>query len=148
MKNTHIIQRQIFKIEIDSQQIFKEACQIIESLFKHELGNHIEKILDQYNINEQDIVIDRLDIDLGKLDPTNLQQSIKSSFISAFQRTLEEKIKRFPEQVKIVDRETRNKTVFDFFIKNGNSPWWVSTKSGNLKKDFTKIFRRQSRGKN
>lgn len=81
MKNTHIIQRQVFKIEVDSQKKFKEACQIIESLFKNELGAHIEKILDQYNISDQDLIIDRLDIDLGKLDSSNLQQSIKSSFI-------------------------------------------------------------------
>jgi hypothetical protein len=140
MKNTHIIQRQVFKIEIDSQNKFKELCQVIEDLFKYELGEHIEKILDQYNINNQDILIERLDIDLGRIDPSNLQQSIKSAFISAFQYTLEEKIKRSPAQVRIIDRETRNKTVFDFFIKNGNTPWWISTKTGNLKKEFTKFF--------
>ena len=140
MKNTHIIQKQVFKVEIDSQNKFKELCQVIEDLFKHELGVHIEKILDQYNISDQDIIIERLDIDLGRIDSSNLQQSIQSAFISAFQHSLEEKIKQSPAQVRIIDRETRNKTVFDFFIKNGNTPWWISTKSGNLKKEFTKFF--------
>ena len=140
MKNTHIIQKQIFKIKIGDQKKFKEVCQIIEGLFKNELGAHIEEVLDQYNIKDQDIVIDRLDIDLGKLDTRNLKNSIKSAFISSFQRMLEDKIKNFPEQIRIVDRQTRNKTVFDFFIKNGNTPWWVSTRSGNLKKEFTRFF--------
>ena len=140
MKNTHIIQRQVFKIEIDGQDNFKEVCQIIERLFKNELGSHIENVLDAYNLNDEDFIIDRLDIDLGNLDISNLQESIKSSFIRSFERKLEEKLKYFPGQVKIVDRETRNKTVFDFFIKNGNSPWWVSTKKGNLKKEFTRFF--------
>ena len=140
MENTHIIQKQIFKIDIGNQHKYIEVCQIIESLFKFELGDHIQNILDQYNINDQDIIIDKLDIDLGNLDTGNLKNSIYTSFISSFQRALEEKIKRFPEQIRVVNRDTRNASIFHFFIKNGNTPWWVSIKSGDFKKDFTKYF--------
>jgi peptidyl-tRNA hydrolase len=122
MKNTHIIQKQIFKIKIGDQKKFKEVCQIIEGLFKNELGAYIEEVLDQYNIKDQDIVIDRLDIDLGKLDTRNLKNSIKSTFISSFQRILEEKIKLLESELKIkqhiIDRHIdKKKTDIDAHLE-------------------------------
>ncbi|NBT16710.1 MAG: hypothetical protein EBS95_10280, partial [Chitinophagia bacterium] len=64
MSVTHIIKRQIFRIDIESESEFKTVSDLLLQLMKNELRSFIDQVLSTSVKQNEYIQIDQLEIDL------------------------------------------------------------------------------------
>ena len=80
MRQPHIIQKQVFKIDIESESEFKTVSEQLMHLMKNELRSFIDETLSAEVGQNEFIQIDQMELDLGTLNLHNLREEIIREF--------------------------------------------------------------------
>jgi len=120
-RNTHIIQKQSFEIGFENPETTFGLQDQVAQVFYENLKPRMEKMFDEMFDNDQHVIIDRLEIDLGTLQQENWEQEFTD-------RALEKlKISLATTQKDIIDarhyRSQRAFEIFFFYLENGFMPW-------------------------
>ncbi len=136
MTQEHIIKKQVLDITLDSEIGSFTFQSKVSELFNAEIVPLIDSYCNEIDSGQGVRRIDRLEIDLGRLDKHNFAGDFKSKFIKFFPEKLMEAVDAMgghssgissdgfnlgPSVIEI----TRDIELLEFFIKEGRLPWWV-----------------------
>ena len=131
MKNDregHNIEILTFDIQIPTEKDYQQLADIISSITEVELPLFLQELLDSYQIKDQTIQIEKIELDLGDI---SLMQS-RSQLISQFKNSLQHWFKetfssetyKKSSEVKTFSLQERDFTLLKYFISYGKIPWW------------------------
>ena len=138
----HVILRQTVELTIASQegawQLQQEASQIMrraEAL--------IERCCDELSASDRLHRIDRLELDLGRLDPDRLEEELLAKFGESLRRGLAEQIGR-QESGDPTPMIASQLELFDQYLRQGNLPWWADLAATELPQQSLDILLRDA----
>ncbi len=138
----HVILRQTLELTIASQegawQLQQEASQIMrraEAL--------IERCCDELSASDRLHRIDRLELDLGRLDPDRLEEELLAKFGESLRRGLAEQIGR-QESGDPTPMIASQLELFDQYLRQGNLPWWADLAATELPQQSLDILLRDA----
>ena len=138
----HSIHKQVFDIHVSSKQDAIEWQDKISDAVRGLAFARLEKVFDELSNPEEIIRIDKLELDLGKINASNFVQMLDEQAALKFKESI---VKQFVDQL-VFDTEydveegiqvsgiSDNKTTssksdldaFVYFFRNGVLPWWFS----------------------
>ena len=124
----HTIETLTFDIQISQEKDYQQVADIISSITEVELPLFLQELLDSYQIKDQTIQIEKIELDLGDI---SLMQS-RSQLISQFKNSLQHWFKetfssdtyKKSSDVKTFSLQERDFTLLKYFISYGKIPWW------------------------
>ena len=125
MSVTHIIKRQIFRIDIESESEFKTVSDLLMQLMKNELRSFIDQVLSTSVKQNEYIQIDQLEIDLGTIDSSNVKEEVIKAFKTLFPILVKQKIASIrATQSRKISMANREYRALLYFIAYGKPAWW------------------------
>lgn len=121
------IDKLVFELTIEQQADFDVLANQIPETVVNDLNEFIDRQLDEFDIGEQDILIHKLEVDLGtiRLDEFTsiFLDKFKIAFVSALQKFLKTSAgsRHAKEDLPFI--------LFQYFLQYGAMPWWVNTKT-------------------
>lgn len=103
---THIIKRQVLEVELPSQSAAHELQNRISEVYKREITRALTDLFDRIGSPDENIVIDRLNVDLGRVNYKNLE----SEFPEKVRKKVEEALNTLISQAKVSGDTERNET--------------------------------------
>ncbi len=144
MKNqTHIIKKQILDLTLDSTVGSFALQSKAGEFFKREILPELDAYCDEIACGDGTIRIDRIEIDLGVISKKNFERDFKKKFGALFPEKLEKIIGHAGLQVPfwtrerdgsvesplMVAKEAREFEILEYFISEGQLPWWAEKES-------------------
>ena len=125
MSVTHIIKRQIFRIDIESESEFKTVSDLLMQLMKNELRSFIDQVLSTSVKQNEYIQIEQLEIDLGIIDTSNVKEEVIKAFKTLFPILVAQKISSIrATQSRKITMANREYRALLYFIAYGKPAWW------------------------
>ncbi len=107
MTNRHLIGKQVFEMELSSSENAYAFQQKVSNILKHKMLPLLEKLFDGF-VNDNEVLrIDYLEIELGTIDPKNLN-NLMGLVLKSLESALREKVQRSPSEKLDVDSNNRN----------------------------------------
>jgi hypothetical protein len=136
MTQNHIIKKQIVEIALDSEIGSFTFQSMISELFNAEIIPLIDAFCSEIDTGSGVLRIDKLEIDLGRIDRRNFNGDFRQKFNEIFPKKLMETVDRIVlyssglpnddfHSVPSVAETTRELGLLEYFIKEGRLPWWV-----------------------
>jgi len=120
-RNTHIIQKQSFEIGFENPENTLGLQDQIAQVFYEHLKPRMETLLDDMFSEDQYATIERLEIDLGTLNPENWEQEFTERALEKLKTSLATAQKDIIGTQKY--RSQRAIELFFFYLENGFLPW-------------------------
>ena len=131
MKNTrdgHNIEILTFDIQIPTEKDYQQLADIISSITEVELPLFLQELLDSYQIKDQTIQIEKIELDLGDISlmqsRSQLISQFKNSLKNWFKETFSSETYKKSSEVKTFSLQERDFTLLKYFISYGKIPWW------------------------
>ncbi|MFA6923670.1 MAG: contractile injection system tape measure protein [Bacteroidales bacterium] len=127
-KGHHTINKQILKINIDSDVDAFQTQQKISDLFKNQVIPQLSDFFDFLSPVDSFHLIDKLEINVGKIN--NINKDFVENSVNAIKNKLQEKINEFKETGIKSNENDLNETKIPFlifinFVETGTFPWWA-----------------------
>lgn len=121
MRQNHIVKKLILDLQFNTTQYSKQLEQEIVGIYR----NRIEATLDEHfdTLGELDMVyqFDTLELDLGSLEPGDLQKEMPLRAASELKKKLNG---RSAATANIINESEKKLSLFGHFIETGRLPWW------------------------
>lgn len=122
----HRIGKLIFNLELDSETVVKELQLIFPTTFENRLKEELSSSFSQIPINNESIIIDRLELNLGVVTHGELYEALRKQLTKAL-------LNRINGREKDGDRRNMTKIssseywseVLIYFLQKGHYPWWA-----------------------
>ncbi|HFA48325.1 MAG TPA: hypothetical protein ENJ95_04820 [Bacteroidetes bacterium] len=121
IKPVHRIQKVAFDLEASSQQEAFAGQQKIKALFESCIAPALEKAMDEHCPNGTIYKLDKLHVDLGKIDTENINE--KDLFLKFYNEIKKQLQYIHPGKIIKQTRQEGALDIFVYFIKNGHFPW-------------------------
>jgi transcriptional regulator with XRE-family HTH domain len=131
----HVIKRQTVEITIDRNNDVWSLQQRISRMISAQIipliNRHCSEMSSPHHIHR----IDQLELDLGELDPDNVETDFASKFSDALRRELAEQINRLESDA--LSRHSSSAIashleLFSLFVRQGLLPWWADFQQAKL----------------
>ncbi len=163
----HKICKQIIMLSLQEQSIAWQTQQEIEEVFKRKALPRMNEILSQFSTPESILRIEKLEIDLGNIHPTNIEEE----FTIRLEKMLYERLSNYVEQLQLDTRYSQDRCLFAdnaltaamnndtqkrirtitgninelemlrHFLETGTLPWWAEKHStGTLDATFLRLL--------
>lgn len=124
-KNLHIIQKQVVHLTVSPRENGLAVQQRFERLLEEELLPRLEPVFDRLAGPDVWIELDRLELDLGRLDPGAPPADWLEKTYRAYVAALEEQVQKYPEDKRRSSSDNIRRALV-FFLQEGYLPWWAS----------------------
>jgi len=140
----HLIYKQKVVLHVSHEQDTLGLQKKVSDLFKYELSDHLQQMLDELFPDETVTRIDSLQLDLGKITTQNFENEFKAAFLGSLKENLQaskdDALTRPDESVKSSVRY--NLDTFLYFLEHGSLPWYstklnISNWEQQLLKEFS-----------
>lgn len=123
---THHIGRMVVDLELDSASTGEKLQQAYPEVFGGNFESALERVCDRIAGDDEWIVIDKLELDLGNVKLENLQGSIEGSLLQALsnQKTHFQNFISGSQNFSIAS-STLWTEVLILYLQSGNFPWWL-----------------------
>ena len=143
----HIIQKQIFKLEIPDKERFNDIANDVQSIFYKEILPQLDQVFTQFAQGDVSIKIDRLVLDIGEIDIKDLKseltrkiiQSVESQLHLEFQKMNTDYYGVGNTRINRIRPEQSQLRLLTYFLETGRLPWWAEKKL-DLNKLFTQLI--------
>lgn len=125
---TNIIKRQIIELTVPNKTVAPNLQDEISRLYRQHIVPLIDQVCSELGSPDTLYRIDRLELDLGKLDAQNLEEQFVSKVKSALRQELSAQIKQ-QEQTPQPDQNPKTVSaleLFTLFAQTGTLPWWAN----------------------
>ena len=136
--NDNLIQRMEFQIQIDEVSQFDLLAKEIPSLVAGNLEDFLDRSMQNLGLDRQFLIIERLVLDLGRLDISNLKYELQEQFKLQFLGELEKHLSK-NKFTKIPDGDLTF-FIYIYFIKNGARPWWLNNQIKHFREFAAQAF--------
>ncbi len=128
----HIIHKQIFKLLVDSEDQAHEIREAVRQTFNDKVLIAMDEVFTRLSPDDKIYRFDRLEIDLGSIEPQNIEAELVEKITSMAEQLIRDKINASP-----FDAGEKNgmktfpatRSVFEAFVdflQTGLLPWWFS----------------------
>lgn len=131
MKNDragHTIETLTFDIQIPKEKDYQQVADVISSITEVELPLILQDLLDTYQIKDQTIQIEKIELNLGNISLTQPRSQLVSQFKNSlskwFKETFSSQIFEKSSEIKSYSLREREFTLLKYFISYGKIPWW------------------------
>jgi len=131
MKNArdgHTIDILTFDIQIPKEKDYQQVADIISSITEVELPLFLQELLDTYQIKDQTIQIEKIELDLGDISLTQSRSQLISQFKNSlkiwFKESFTSESLEKSSEIKTFSLQERDFTLLKYFISYGKIPWW------------------------
>ncbi len=145
-EHTHIIQRQIVELRVPSADVAEGLQRAVDTLWEEQLEPVLERALDDWCPAGDVRVIERLELDLGRLKLTDFEQQLTAGVERALDRSLEKaefktptpNAAHEPPQSEQNPRSVEPRVLH--FLQTGGLPWWsASVNHAQLSAELTTL---------
>ncbi len=136
-----LIDKLVFELGIDQRSDFDILVSQIPDAVVDQLTGFIDQQLAVFKISEQDLLINKLEIDLGSLSLDDFSNSLLDKFKKAFIIALQKFLKS--NSGLQFSNDELPFILIQYFLYQGAMPWWVNTRSIN-----SNVFFQQALQKN
>lgn len=128
----HIIKNQVILTAIPTPEVGIALQKQWKEIYYSRILPLIDRIFTEYSSGDEVIRIDTLDLDLGKLTPSNFKEEVEKKVETAIRKALDEKIPQVQwrqgiREKKLEAAEAREEYLFHY-LKFGTLPWWAKGK--------------------
>ncbi|PHN01255.1 contractile injection system tape measure protein [Flavilitoribacter nigricans] len=161
----HQIQKQILEVVVRESGRAEAVSAKVTDLFNYQVLPQLERLFDELGLDDELIVIDRLEIETAVNDERSLARQLPNRMLSAIEQALKKELKYIPE---VSDKPVRENPkqhltkpvallrVFTYFLETGTFPWWYAEEAfhdfeaelieeGNIKEVIAIIQARMTR---
>ena len=131
MKNDregHNIEILTFDIQIPNEKDYHQVADIISSITEVEIPLFLQELLDKYQIKDQTIQIEKIELDLGDISLSQSRSQLISQFKNSlknwFKETFSSETLKKSSEIKTFSLQERDFTLLKYFISYGKIPWW------------------------
>jgi hypothetical protein len=131
MKNArdgHTIDILTFDIQIPKEKDYQQVADIISSITEVELPLFLQELLNTYQIKDQTIQIEKIELDLGDISLTQSRSQLISQFKNSLKTWFKESFSteslEKSSEIKTYSLQERDFTLLKYFISYGKIPWW------------------------
>jgi hypothetical protein len=144
----HIVRRQLIELEMPARMNRVEIQNRVAQLFYDRLLPVIDKFLSQKSDPERTDSIETLEIDLGRLHISRLEEDLLDRIEEELQSKLNPIMKDLEAaaaaEKKLKPRNGSDIELIIFFLQTGSFPWWAVDSSGTaLEQAFEKVAKRE-----
>jgi hypothetical protein len=133
MEVINTIEKIEFQVQIQNEEIFPTLSEEIAHIVENSLEKFIDLVFLQLGIAHHQIVIPKLEIDLGYIRPDRIKDDLIEKFQFHFAKIIQQIIKS--PQVSVMNDLEKSFFVIDYFLSHGTRPWWL-VKNENKMDDF------------
>ncbi len=124
----HTIETLTFDIQISQEKDYQQVADVISSITEVELPLLLQELLDTYQIEDQTIQIEKIELDLGDISLMQSRGQLISQFKNSlqhwFKKTFSSKTLEKSSEIKTYSLQERDFTLLKYFITYGKIPWW------------------------
>jgi hypothetical protein len=103
----------------------------------------IDEICTKYSNEDEWIQIDRLEIDLGVINPGDLEYNLRSILYSNIEREIDTKLRAFPASRRSNSKKISRFELVKYFLQKGVLPWWAGASEFNLDEICAEVLKDQ-----
>ncbi|MFO0576844.1 MAG: contractile injection system tape measure protein [Polyangia bacterium] len=126
----HRIRRQIFEVTVEDSSAAWRVQTELARIQSQRLGAILDRCLSELSTPERLVRIDSLEVDLGPLDPDNLEQDLVEKLGPALRAALLQRIEQDRQDDALTGEDPAVRSQLElvaFFARTGNLPWWADT---------------------
>lgn len=102
---------------------------VLSNLFSNNLTGSIEKLLDEMNVQNEVLRIDKLCVDIGPVSEAHFEKEFVNKFLEELKGSILE-AKNKPDANTTIEKQSESfRNGFLYFMKNGILPWYIGTKN-------------------
>lgn len=144
----HIIQHQQFEIEIDQEERARAVQMQLSYLMRERLDGPLSPVLAEMTPNGTALLVDRLEVNLGEIDPFQGGQAMIEKLVKAIRDQLQVQVEQL---VSLPNAGSRNVVEhlspeeswargILFFLENGVLPWWAEPLDETTQQEMFKRY--------
>lgn len=130
----HIIRRQRFELELGQEAGAPKVQQQLSRLLREQLGDRLEPMLSAISVRGGYLVLDKLEVNLGAVDPFTRGQELIYRLVEAIRRQIEaqlgglvpEATLQLGKPAQLLSPEVSFLEQLLCFIQSGALPWWAA----------------------
>lgn len=126
----HRIRRQVFEVTVEDASAAWRVQTELARVQSRRLGGIIESCLSELSAPDRLLRIDSLEVDLGTLNPDNLEQELVEKLGPALRAALLQRIEQDRHDDALVGEDPAVRSQLElvaFFARTGSLPWWADT---------------------
>ncbi len=140
----HLVDKHIFDIQYDSESTAIDMQRKISTISNEKLFERVCEIFDEFETQET-IRIDSLELDLGRLRESHLEEDLLDAVTISLRRELGERIEltrsRNTTTSDKVAQERNHLSIFEQFMLSGTVPWWIRNRNNfDLEKIIAEVL--------
>jgi len=142
VSNKHIIGRLLFDVEYQNEQKTMDLQEKISSMGKEDIPDILEASLNKFDKNYSYLVIDRLTLELGKINTEDLQNQLILKFKRELDKQLNDITSADPplqDTTKLDDDQSRF-YILKYFLRTGRLPWFIEQVNFSLEDEFADLL--------
>ncbi len=134
-RQKHIIARQIFELNFNSEQAAKKIPDVVPQLMESEILPRLDQFLSKCCKEGETILIDKLVLDLGSIGIDDFKEVLPGWMILCLENAMQSYITGLPtagQEARILNYSESWIEIFIHFLKYGVLPWWIEDQSLEL----------------
>lgn len=131
----HIIKRQVIDLEIRGSANAQQIQADVSRIYRQRLIPLIDRYCTALSSPDRIHRIETLELDLGQLDPTQLEAEFVSGVRTHLQKVLAQKIAEQEQVARHHGEDTKSQSQLEllaFFMQTGSLPWWADTSQHDI----------------
>ena len=140
----HIINQLSVELSVTSEAEAFVLRKELNEVLQNEITAVIDELCSNYNISEDTLRIERLELDLGQIQTMNFKKNWIENFKQAFENQLHKANISIDNSYKKINKVQSNFELLTGFLKTGQLDWWVISEDVNLTEIFEEIIQNQA----
>ncbi len=125
MTATHLIRKQVLDIELASANGSFLLQQQLSALYRHQISPMLDELLSEFCDDDEIICIEKLAIDLGEIDPSQLALAFVGRARKLLKAALIETLtSNKGNNVSRQNLQQRSLKLIEHYCRQGHLPWW------------------------
>lgn len=128
----HSIKRQIIELQVPSAAAARQLQADVSRIYRQRLMPLIDQLCNEFSEPDRLHRIELLEVDLGRIDPTRLEEELVAKTSVVLRKVLAEQIRKQERVASRTAQTTSQLELFACFARTGTLPWWVDTTQPQL----------------
>ena len=132
MGNPHVIGRQVLDLTFADEQDLVSIQAALGEVFRHQVIPAMETVFNQFSESDSVVRLERLEIDLGQIDFSRLEQSFCERICDALEYELSDALTQERHAVgQQFSSDQHILSLWNHVLGHGHLPWWAPPESAS-----------------
>jgi hypothetical protein len=131
-KMDHLINRLLFEMNCPDEDEAFRIRHNFAGIYQEQIRDIVDRICSKYTQEDEWIRIDRLEVDLGQINPAVFDSYLPEIFLNKFEKELTLRLSEIPDSERRNSRADSYAGLLQYFLLHGTLPWWANGTSINI----------------